>query len=62
MWTCNEDLVKITQGYSYIAICHADKQFWDLAKQYLSKDSSEKEFGVYRIDRSEGKYSLIELK
>lgn len=61
VWTCDKPLVELTKDYQYIAIYNGDKQFWDLARKYLSHGSNELSFGVYRIDLTNG-FSLIEIK
>jgi hypothetical protein len=61
VWTCDISLPVATQGYDYLAVGKADESFWGKNAKYLSYDSRSRITGLYKIDRSKGKFQLQEL-
>ena len=52
VWTCNKKLNEVVDGYQYLAIYRADKQFWDDNQVFFDKSSSGQISGVFKITRN----------
>ncbi|AUQ40625.1 hypothetical protein ACW6B4_001974 [Yersinia ruckeri] len=62
VWTCDKPLMDLTENYQYIAVYKGDQQFWNLARKYLADGSQENLFGVYRIERNNNQFTLVEVR
>lgn len=49
VWTCDGPLNEQTEGYSYLAIYHADDQFWKYASGPVTFSGTDSQTGVFRI-------------
>jgi uncharacterized pyridoxamine 5'-phosphate oxidase family protein len=60
VWTCNQPLEQLINGYDYLAIYNADQRFWnDNARLVLTKGQNSQQ-GVYKIISREGRVVALE--
>lgn len=60
VWSCNQPLEQLINGYDYLAIYNADQRFWDdNARLVLTKGQSSQQ-GVYKIISREGRVVALE--
>lgn len=63
VWTCDKNIAELVQGYDYLALYFADKQFWDMAGDLFEPSARGVSHGVFRINRgSAGANVFTELK
>ena len=63
VWTCDKNILELVQGYDYLALYHADSQFWSLAGDLFEASARGISHGVFRINRGgTGANVFTELK
>lgn len=60
VWSCNQPLETLLNGYTYLAIYNADKRFWDENAKLFSTLDRNKQEGIYKIISQDGKVVAIE--
>jgi hypothetical protein len=60
VWSCNQPLEQLINGYDYLAIYNADQRFWnDNARLFLTTGQNSQQ-GVYKIISREGRVVALE--
>jgi hypothetical protein len=51
VWTCDKKLPELIQGYDYLAVYHADTQFWQAAGDLFEPQAKGLPRGVFKINQ-----------
>lgn len=61
VWTCNQALKGLVDGYDYLALYRGDDQFWDQNKSFFALDSIGAARGLYKIEQRNGQIYLTRV-
>ena len=61
VWTCNQPLGTLLDGFDYLALYRGDDQFWDKSKSLFDVKSVGGVRGLYKISRQHDKIQLIRV-
>ena len=61
VWTCNQAVKGLVDGYDYLALYRGDDQFWDLNKSFFSPASVGGTRGLYKIEQQNGQIHLTRV-
>jgi hypothetical protein len=61
VWTCNQEVKGLVDGYDYLALYRGDDQFWDLNKSFFSPASVGGARGLYKIEQQNGQIHLTRV-
>jgi hypothetical protein len=51
VWTCDKNIAELVQEHDYLALYHADQQFWDVAGDLFESSVRNLSHGIFRINR-----------
>jgi hypothetical protein len=61
VWTCNQAVKGLVDGYDYLALYRGDDQFWDLNKSFFSPASVGGTRGLYKIEQQNDQIHLTRV-
>ena len=61
VWSCNQPLEQLINGYDYLAIYNADQRFWNDNAGLFPVNGQSPQQGVYKIISREGKVVALEF-
>lgn len=59
VWTCDKKLPELIQGYDYLAVYHADAQFWQVAGDLFEPQAKGLLRGVFKINQGKALVPLF---
>jgi hypothetical protein len=62
LWTCDKKLADVLDGYQYLVLYHADRQFWDDNGALFDASARGKTTGVFAVRREGPRLSLEEIQ
>jgi len=61
VWTCDQKLEELLQGYNYLALYRADEKFWTNNSRIFEPTAYPKTSGTFKIERSKKNISLLPI-